>query len=80
MNTEEPLEPDVDVKRRAMDRERKRLIEEQQRRMSGDRRTQHIRNAIMETAEEETVNLQDLINNGMAWRLEGSMEIGRAHV
>lgn len=41
MNTE------VEVRRRAMDRERKRLVEERQRRMSGDRRTQHIRNAIM---------------------------------
>jgi hypothetical protein len=30
-----------------MDRERKRMIDERQRRMSGERKFQHIRNAIL---------------------------------
>jgi hypothetical protein len=36
-----------DVRRRAADRERKRLVQEREQRMGGDRRTQHIRNAIL---------------------------------
>jgi hypothetical protein len=38
---------DVEYHRRAMDRERKRLVAEREQRMKGDRRTQHIRNAIL---------------------------------
>jgi len=36
-----------DIRRRAADRERKRLVQVCERRMGGDRRTQHIRNAII---------------------------------
>ena len=39
------------VRRRAMDRERKRLVAERQQRMSGERRLQHIYNAIRSRAE-----------------------------
>lgn len=35
-----------DVKRKAADRERKRLVEDRDKRMKGDRRTQHVLNAI----------------------------------
>jgi hypothetical protein len=38
------------VRRRAADRERKRLVEAQERRMKGDRRTQHVFNAIVKRA------------------------------
>ena len=38
------------VRRRAMDRERKRLVAERQRRMSGERRLQHVYNAILRRA------------------------------
>ena len=39
-------EEQVWLKRRAMDRERKRLAEERDRRMHGDRRTQHVLNGL----------------------------------
>ena len=35
-----------DVNRRALDRERKRLAQERDKRMHGDRRTQHVLNGI----------------------------------
>ena len=38
---------DIALRRRAMDRERKRMVTEQEQRMKGDRRTRHIRNAIL---------------------------------
>ena len=38
---------DWDVRRRAADRERKRMVDERQQRMSGERKFQHIRNAIL---------------------------------
>ncbi len=44
------MQTDYEVKRKAADRERKRLVDDAQRRMHGDRRTQHILNAIMKRA------------------------------
>jgi len=42
---------DYSARRRAMDRERKRLVAERQQRMSGERKLQHIYNAIRSRAE-----------------------------
>jgi len=39
-----------DVDHKALQRERKRLVAERQKRMKGDRRTQHILNAILKKA------------------------------
>ena len=38
--------PPYGINRRALDRERKRLVEEQERRMHGNRRQQHVDNGL----------------------------------